>query len=173
MLVHFTTEILGKLKLLAPNLCIVFIAMIACSAQDRPAAADKRAADEIKSALSNWVGAANRRDTAAANSIWEKNVIGWFPAAAEFSPAEAFKVAGLTPKRDASYSTYELKIDEVAVFGSMASVYDIWTETHHFEGSPITVTRVIRSSELWKRQPGGAWKIVRWVSAPEKWMRGQ
>lgn len=55
--------------------------------------------------------------------------------------------------------------------GSLAAVHDIWTETLHFDGSKVTVRRVIRGSEMWRRQPDGKWKIARWLSAPEKWVR--
>ena len=132
---------------------------------------DKESEGQIRQALSDWVNATNRKDSAAANEIWADKVLGWFPGAPEFSNSAAFAAAGLPEKKGASYSTYELKIDEVAVSGSLAAVYDIWTETAHFEGSSVTVRRVIRGSELWRRQSNGKWKIVRWVSAPEKWSK--
>jgi ketosteroid isomerase-like protein len=132
---------------------------------------DQKSEAQIRKALADWVAATNRRDDAAANTIWGNKVIGWFPAAPEFSESAAFAVAGLPEKQGESYSTYELKIDEVAVSGPMATVYDIWTETKHFSGSSVTVRRIIRGNELWRRQPDGKWKIVRWVSAPEKWER--
>ena len=115
--------------------------------------------------------ATNRGDNATADKIWGPNVIGWFPRAPEFSGSAAWAVAGLAEKKGEAFSTYELKVEEVAVSGSMAAVYDVWTETTHFKGSQITVKRMIRGNELWRLQPDGAWKIVRWVSAPEKWER--
>ncbi|MBD0371038.1 MAG: nuclear transport factor 2 family protein [Pyrinomonadaceae bacterium] len=130
---------------------------------------DKRSEEQIRKALADWVAATNRRDETAANTIWAQSVVGWFPEAPEFSSRASFAVAGIPEDKGASYSTYELKIDEVAVSGSMAAVHDIWTETRHFNGSPVTVRRIIRGSELWRKQPDGKWRIVRWVSAPEKW----
>lgn len=126
---------------------------------------------EIGQALANWVIATNRGDEVAANTIWGPNVVGWFPAAREFSNEAASEIAGLPEKKDGAYSTYELKIEEIAASGEIASVYDIWTETRHFKGSEVTVKRTIRGNELWRHQPDGKWKIVRWVSAPEKWHR--
>ena len=134
---------------------------------------DKKSETEIRKALADWVAAANRRDEAAANTIWGPNVVGWFPRVPEFSTSAAFAVGGLPEKKDESYSTFVLKIDEVAVSGSIAAVYDIWTETKHFNGSSVTVKRIIRGNELWRLQPDGKWKIVRWVSAPEKWEKVQ
>jgi ketosteroid isomerase-like protein len=132
---------------------------------------NKKSEAEIRKALADWVAATNRRDDAAANTIWGPNVVGWFPTASEFSDSTAFAVAGLPEKKGESFSTYELKIDEVAVSGPIAGVYDVWTETKHFNGSSVTVKRIIRGSELWRLQPDGKWRIVRWVSAPEKWER--
>lgn len=126
---------------------------------------------QIRKALGDWIEAANRGDHAAANSIWTPDVVGWFPSSDEFTVASAFVVAGLPKKKGGSYSTYEIKIQEVAVSGSLAAVHDIWTETLHFDASKVVVRRVIRGSEMWRRQPDGKWKIARWVSAPEKWVR--
>ncbi len=133
---------------------------------------DKKSEAQIRKALADWVEATNRRDNAAANAIWADKVVGWFPEATEFSSSAAFAVAGI-PEKSASYSTYELKIDEVVVSGSAAAVYDVWTETKHFKGSSVMVRRIIRGNELWRLQPDGKWKIVRWVSAPEKWEKVQ
>ena len=130
---------------------------------------DREAEAQIRQALADWVEATNRRDDKKADEIWGPNVVGWFPKAEEFHGGAAFALAGLPQKEGAAYSTYELKVDEVAVSGRMAAVYDIWTETVHFDGSNITVRRIIRGNELWRLQPDGKWKIVRWVSAPEKW----
>lgn len=130
---------------------------------------DKKSEAQIRKALADWVEATNRRDNAAADSIWGPNVVGWFPQAPEFSKSAAFAVAGIPESKGASYSTYKLTIDDVAVSGSLAAVHDIWAETVHFNGSPVTVRRIIHGSELWKLQPDRKWRIVRWVSAPEKW----
>lgn len=134
---------------------------------------DKKSEAQIRKALADWVEATNRRDNAAANSIWASNVVGWFPQAPEFSKSAAFAVAGIPESKGASYSTYKLTIDNVAVSGSLAAVHDIWTETVHFNGSPVTVKRIIHGSELWRFQPDGKWRIVRWVSAPEKWEKAE
>jgi ketosteroid isomerase-like protein len=130
---------------------------------------DEKSEAQIRRALAAWVKATNRRDEAAADAIWGPNVVGWFPEAPEFSGSAAFALAGKPERKGESYSTYEVKIDEVDVSGTMAVVHDIWTETKHFNGSTMTVRRVIRGSELWRLQPDGKWKIVRFVSAPEKW----
>lgn len=151
----------------------LFIFMCGMAQGQSASPQEKKAEAQIRKALADWVEATNRRDDKTADQIWGPNVVGWFPKAKEFHGGAAFALAGLPEKEGASYSTYELKIDEVAVSGQMAAVYDIWTETVHFDGSPVTVRRIIRGNELWRLQPDGKWKIVRWVSAPEKWEKVQ
>jgi ketosteroid isomerase-like protein len=152
-------------------IALSILVLAVTSAAQKPGASqdEKKSEAQIRKALADWVTATNRGDDAAANEIWGANVIGWFPKAPEFNNSAAFALAGLPEKRGASHSTYELKIDDVVVSGSMAAVYDIWTETKHFDGTSVAVRRTIRGSELWRLHPDGKWKIVRWVSAPEKW----
>jgi ketosteroid isomerase-like protein len=116
------------------------------------------------------VKAANAGDRAAARSIWAPGVVGWFPSAPVFSDSAANAVAGVAGVPGAR-STYAVTVDDVAVSGDLAAVHDIWRETRHYAGSAVVVNRVIRGSELWRRQPDGSWRIARWVSAPEPWER--
>ena len=155
-------------------LLIMFASASGASAQKASATqSDEQSEAQIRKALADWVEATNRGDDAAANTIWADKMIGWFPKVPELGLSGAFAAAGLPEKKEGVRSTYELKIDEVVVSGSVASVYDIWTETAHFQGSPVTVKRIIRGNELWRRQANGAWKIARFVSAPEKWEKVQ
>jgi steroid delta-isomerase len=60
---------------------------------------------------------------------------------------------------------------EVMVSGDLAVVRDIWRMTR-IAGADTTV-QVIRSFEVWRRQPDGRWRIARWISAPEPAMTGR
>lgn len=157
-------------RVMAVGLMLSFFVFACMAALGQGAARDEKSSEaEIRQALADWVSAVNRKDYKSSKKIWGPKVVGWFPEAAEFGESAAFQVGGVQEKRDATYSTYELKIDDVEVAGTLAAVYDIWTETLHFNDSPVTVRRIIRGSELWRVQPDGKWRIVRWVSAPEKW----
>jgi ketosteroid isomerase-like protein len=125
----------------------------------------------IRQRLAQWVEQTNRGDGAGANTIWAPPVTGWFPKGAEFSDSAAYAAAGLPSSAGRATVTFQIRVDEVAVGGAVAAVHDIWTETRRFPGSAITVTREIRGSELWRCQSDGAWRIARWVSAPEHWVR--
>jgi uncharacterized membrane protein YhhN len=54
-----------------------------------------------------------------------------------------------------------------AAHDSSAAAYAI----RRFPTSAVAVRREIRGSELWACQPDGSWRIRRWVSAPEHWVR--
>lgn len=50
--------------------------------------------------------------------------------------------------------------------GSLAVVRDTWVFTMKTDSGDSKVTTV-RGFEVWRRQPDNAWKISRWISAPE------
>ena len=150
---------------------LLLLGAVPTEAADNPA--DAKSEKEIRATLESWVAANNRKDHASANTIWAPGVVGWYPKVAEFSLSAAFAVAGFPEKKGTSWTTVELQIEDIAVSGSVAAVHDIWRETMHFEGSRVTVRRLIYGSELWRRQGDGKWRIARWVSAPEKWERVQ
>ena len=137
----------------------------ACTTQDSASAAMA-----IRARLAQWVAQVNSGDPAS-GTIWAAPVAGWFPRGPEFSDSAAYATAGLNPSVGAATVTYAITVDEVAVSSRLAAVHDIWKEVRHFPGTTVTVSRQIRGSELWRCQPDGAWRIARWVSAPEHWIR--
>jgi hypothetical protein len=131
---------------------------------------DSAAAASIRERLDRWVAETNRGDRAA-STIWRQPVVGWFPSGREFSDSAAYAVAGVSPAVGPAKVTYEVRVDDVAVSGSLAAVHDIWREARTFPGTLARVTREIRGSELWRCEGATGWRIVRWVSAPEHWVR--
>jgi steroid delta-isomerase len=118
---------------------------------------------EIRAALARWVGAANRQDWKAALDVWAPDVIGWYPG----QPDDTFareQANATRPKREHA-GQFELTINEVIVSGDLAVVRDTWTMRSTDPANPGSST--FRSFEVWRRQPGGSWKIARWISAPE------
>ena len=142
----------------------------------RAQTSEDRAAVErqIRQAIEAWRAAANRSDAAANRSdaagqakIWAAGVQGWFPSAPEFKNAAAFDG---TVDGNALRSTYTVTINEVLVSNDLAVVRDTWQETVHSPDGRMA-HRVIQSFEVWQPQPGGEWKISRWISAPGPWQR--
>lgn len=124
---------------------------------------ERKAESEIRKALANWVEAANRGDWKAALDVWAPDLIGWYPGAPDDTYArEAENAARVRPPR----TRFELDIREVIVSGRLAVVRDVWKLTSRSDAGEPTV-ETIRSFEVWRKQPDGAWKIARWISAPE------
>ncbi len=123
------------------------------------------AAREIRATLAQWVVAANRQDWRAAAEIWAPDLIGWYPGEPDDTYAgEMARAAHPRPGRKPT--RYEVTIHEVLVSGPQAVVRDTWRFTTG-SGSPDSSVDVVRSFEVWRRQPDRAWKIARWISAPE------
>lgn len=118
---------------------------------------------EIRAALARWVEAANRQDWRAALAVWAPDMVGWYPGQPDDSYARE-ETNATRPKREHG-SQFELTINEVIVSGDLAVVRDTWTMRSTDPAAPRATT--FRSFEVWRRQPGGAWKISRWISAPD------
>jgi ketosteroid isomerase-like protein len=123
------------------------------------------AAAAIRSALADWVSAANRQDWKAASQIWAPDLVGWYPGQPDDTYLKEMASAS-HPRAGRPRTRYELNVVEVIVSGGMAVVRDIWRFTTG-PGTPDSSVAVVRSYEVWRRQKNGAWKIARWISAPE------
>jgi ketosteroid isomerase-like protein len=124
---------------------------------------ERNAESAIRKALASWVEAANRGDWKTALNVWAPDLIGWYPGAPDDTYArEAENAARSRPPR----TRFELDIEEVIVSGTLAVVRDVWKLTSRRDAGEPTV-ETIRSFEVWRKQPDGAWRIARWISAPE------
>ena len=105
------------------------------------------------------------RDWRAAAEIWAPDLIGGYPGESDDTYAQEMARAA-HPRPGRKPSRYKVTIDEVLVSGAQAVVRDIWRFTTN-SGSPDSSVDVVRSFEVWRRQPDRSWKIARWISAPE------
>jgi ketosteroid isomerase-like protein len=123
------------------------------------------AARAIRATLAQWVSDANRQDWRAAARIWAPDLVGWYPGQPDDTYGkELARAARFQPVR--TPTRYEVTVNEVLVSGPLAVVRDTWRFT---TGSGATDSQVVvvRSFEVWRRQPDRSWKIARWISAPE------
>jgi ketosteroid isomerase-like protein len=119
----------------------------------------------IRAALADWVAAANRDDWKAAARVWAPDLEGWYPGQPDDTYArEMERLAHPKPAR--GRTRYAVNVVEVMVSGPMAVVRDIWHFTTIPRPGDSTVS-IVRSYEVWRRQPDNHWKIARWISAPE------
>ena len=142
---------------------LVFTFLLASIARGAQTPEEIRAEADIRQALTGWVEAANRGDWKAALKVWAPDLIGWYPG----SPDDTYAREAENAARAGEPRTkYELEIKEVLVAGSLAVVRDVWKfTTRRPAGEPTVET--VKSFEVWRRQPDGAWRISRWISAPE------
>ena len=131
---------------------------------------DSAAAVIIRQRILDWVSQTNRKDFKSAGTIWAPGVVGWFPRGPEFSDSAALAAAGGSAPSGPPRVTYEVRIEQIDVAGSIAAVHDVWHEQRSFPGAQHVVQREIRGSELWRCEADGTWRISRWVSAPEHWV---
>ena len=120
---------------------------------------------DIRATLAKWVKAANGQDWRAAAEIWAPDLVGWYPGQPDDTYAKEMSQAA-RPRSGRKPTRYEVTVNEVMVSGSMAVVRDTWRFTTN-SGSPDSSVAVVRSFEVWRRQPDRVWKIARWISAPE------
>ncbi len=136
---------------------------IPIAARGVPDTSEAKAEEEIRDSLARWVDASNRGDWKEAVKIWAPDLIGWYPGMPDDTFARESENAA---KGGAPRTRYELEIKEVMISGSLAVVRDVWTFSTIGKAGEQTVERV-KSFEVWRRQSDGAWKIARWISAPE------
>jgi ketosteroid isomerase-like protein len=150
-------------NLLAPGLLCVSLATCTLPAALGQTNEDAQAESQIRRALDHWVEAANRQDWKAALDVWAPDLIGWYPGQPEITYPQ--EVANASRPPSSRTTTYQVKVNEVIVSGSLAVLRDTWVFTSHTSSGDST--EKVRSFEIWRRQPDGAWRISRWISAPE------
>src|SRR5262249_24598176 len=127
---------------------------------------DSAAAVIIRQRILDWVSQTNRKDFKAAGTIWAPGVVGWFPRRPQLRDSAAWAAAGGSASASPPSVTYEVRIEQIDVAGSIAAVHDVWQEQRSFSGAQHVFQREIRGSELWRCEADGTWRISRWVSAP-------
>jgi ketosteroid isomerase-like protein len=144
--------------------CFVALTLLAASiTRGAQTPEEIKAEADIRQALAGWVEAANRGDWKTALKVWAPDLIGWYPG----SPDDTYAREAENAARAGEPRTkYELEIKEVLVSGSLAVVRDVWKFTTRVTAGEPTV-ETVKSFEVWRRQPDGAWRISRWISAPE------
>ena len=149
--------------LLVTGLWSVWLATCTLPAALAQTKEDAEAESQIRRVLDPWVEAANRHDWKAALDVWAPDLIGWYPGQPEITYQQ--EVANAARPPSSRTTTYQVKVNEVIVSGSLAVLRDTWVfSTHASSGDSV---EKVRSFEVWRRQPDGAWRISRWISAPE------
>ena len=137
----------------------------------RTGTTDRRAVEaEIRSSLAAWVDAFRRDDKRAMAQVWAPDILGWAPGQPPYTYAQVEPDLRAAPQPPRVRPEIQLAIEEVLVSDDLALVRDIWTFRRRF-GSDSVLTQRLLGYEIWRPQPDGKWRIARYLSAPEPWVR--
>jgi ketosteroid isomerase-like protein len=149
----------------AAALLPLLVTLATGSVQSQGSTDSAEAVAAIRTALVDWVAAANREDWKTAARVWAPDLVGWYPGQPDDTYArEMERLAHPKPARTRTH--YAVNVVEVMVSGPMAVVRDIWRFTT-FPNPGDSAISIVRGYEVWKRQRDNQWKIARWISAPE------
>jgi steroid delta-isomerase len=148
----------------------ILLSMSACThggGAISPTPTSIRADDEarIRRRLAEWVEQMRSGDRVAAAEVWAPDLVGWYPGQEDDTYEKEQAQARRQRPPEAPRSIPAVRIEEVMVSGDLAVVRDIWRITRIAGGD--TTEHSLRSFEVWQRQRDGAWRIARWISAPD------
>jgi ketosteroid isomerase-like protein len=124
----------------------------------------ERAQNEIRIALMQWTADFNARKLSAICDLFAPDLRYDYRGFPERGYQD---VCGLLQRSlsdsDKRYS-YAPAIKEIIVAGDLAIVRLTWTLTVRTEGSPGEVTVEEPGMDVFRKQPDGSWKIIRYVA---------
>jgi steroid delta-isomerase len=137
-------------------------------AQTTDSGGSGQASDEarIRRRLAEWVRQTRAGARLEAAEIWAPDLVGWYPGQPDDTYAREMESARKPRPGNVPSSIPAVTVEEVIVSGDLAVVRDVWRITRVVAGD--TLYQIIKGIEVWRRQPDRAWRIARWVSAPEK-----
>lgn len=137
--------------------------LLTLSSSPAPAA---NTADEtaIRQTLSIWTDVFNAGDAGKVCDIFEPGVIADIrPVPPQSYELICDRLKGVVTDKSRRYRYAQPDIKEIIVSGDMAVVRLIWTLTMTGGGKP-DATSVESGMDIFRRQPDGSWKIMRWMS---------
>jgi uncharacterized protein (TIGR02246 family) len=144
--------------------------LLACSVFSIGAAAQTSAGEAetaIRRALAQWTADFNARDTARICDLFAPDLVYDYRGFPERTHAD---LCGLLLKSLADRTkqfTYALDIKEIIVSGDMAVVRLVWTLTTTLPGSSTPMVSKEPGLDVFRRQPDGNWRIVRYIAYEE------
>ena len=141
--------------------------LLACSVLSFGAAAQTPAGaaeTAIRGALAQWTADFNARDTARICDLFAPDLVYDYRGFPERTHAD---LCGLLLRSLADRTkrfTYALDIKEIIVSGDMAVVRLVWTLTTTLPGTSMPVESKEPGLDVFRRQPDGSWKIVRYIA---------
>lgn len=142
----------------AMALALAFAASGAAADTDLDTAAEAA----IRGRLEGWAAAFNARDAAGVCDLFAEDLVSVVPEAPDAGKAAVCdRLARLLARDDRRFG-YAVEIEEVLVWGERAAVRLNWTLS--VEAGGATETSLERGIDLFRREPDGAWRIMRFIA---------
>jgi len=142
---------------------VIAIALLA-GGTPQPAAAqgDQAAEAAIRETLTQWTADFNARRADKVCDLFAPDLVAQFRGQPETSYAGLCdQLTRSLTDRDKSYH-YSLAIKEILVSGDLAVVRLVWTLKVERPGAPAVTTEET-GMDIFRRQPDGRWRIVRFI----------
>jgi len=141
-------------------------ALLACIGLSLGAAAQSADKPEtaIREALAKWTADFNARDSARICDLFAPDLVYDYRG---FPERNYEALCGLLRRSLADRSkqfTYALDIKEILVSGDLAIVRLVWTLRTTLPGAATAVESREPGLDVFRRQPDGSWKIVRYIA---------
>jgi steroid delta-isomerase len=127
------------------------------------AAAETRAEDEIKAALARWTQDFNAGKAEAACALFSPELRYDFRGYPERGYADICARLKRSLADESKRYAYALDVREILVFGDIAVVRLVWALTVTLPGGQ-TVTSVEPGMDIFRKEPEGSWKIIRYLA---------
>jgi len=141
----------------------LMLALLACG----PAVAQSPdpAENDIRAALMKWTADFNARNLGEVCDLFAPDLRYDFQGLPERSYEDICKLLHASLSDAGKRFTYSPPaIKEVIVSGDLAVVRLTWTLKVHSEGTPSDVTSEEIGLDVFRRQPDGRWKIIRYIA---------
>jgi steroid delta-isomerase len=131
------------------------------AAAQTPAAAAETA---IRNALAQWTADFNAREAARICDLFAPDLVYDYRGFPERGHADLCALLRRSLADRTKQFTYALDIREIIVSGDLAVVRLVWTLTTTLPGAAKPVESKEPGLDVFRRQPDGSWKIVRYIA---------
>lgn len=149
-----------------PNDAALASMLLALTLFVAPAYAQTRAEDEIKSALVKWTQDFNAGDADGACALFSPELRYDFRGYPERGFADICARLKRSLGDESKRYAYALDLREIIVSGDIAIARLVWTLTVTLAGGQ-TVTSVEPGIDIFRKEPDGTWKIIRYLAYAE------
>jgi uncharacterized protein (TIGR02246 family) len=145
------------------NFLAIVLACGLCSAGAAAQTADKAEA-AIRDALARWTADFNARDAARICDLFAPDLVYDYRGFPERTHADLCGLLRRSLADGTRHFTYALDIKEIIVSGDLAVVRLVWTLRTTLPGASPAVESKEPGLDVFRRQPDGSWKIIRYIA---------